>query len=97
MLVGGLVYLLTVETIKISLELLLGRKVLGGGDVKLMTISGLLLGVQQIAKFFIFAGIGGLVCGSIQRYCSNTKNKRVFPFAPSLVLALYLLLLQRLN
>src|SRR5690606_29810182 len=45
-----------------------GQEALGLGDVKLMAIAGLWLGVDDLALLFVLAGILGLATGLIWRW-----------------------------
>ncbi len=57
--------------------------VLGGGDLKLITLFSFLLGFQKLASFFILSGLfGGLA------FCINRNRK--CPFAPFLFISFFM-------
>jgi leader peptidase (prepilin peptidase) / N-methyltransferase len=66
-----------------------GREVLGMGDVKLLGVAGLWLGMAPAPAFLILAGFLGVVVAFIWRVTGRGPE---FPFGPALALALYLCL-----
>jgi len=68
----------------------LKKEGLGFGDVKFLAIAGLWIGHTNFIPFITYAGIFGIITGVFWQIFS--KNKQ-FPFAPSLVLSLFLCLL----
>ncbi len=80
----------------ISFSLMVGFKYirnkdgLGFGDVKFIAIISIILGFDNFALFFLFAGIFGVINGLLWR---SLFNKKLFPFAPSLCLSLFLCLI----
>ena len=60
------------------------KDALGGGDVKFITIAGLLLGFQNLPVFLFIAGIIGMIFGLIWKII--TKNE-YFPFGPALLVS----------
>ncbi len=67
-----------------------GREGLGLGDVKLMAVAGLWLGLPLVPAFLVLGGLAGVVLALIWR---GTGRGRVFPFGPALALSCYLCLL----
>lgn len=64
---------------------------IGGGDIKLMAVSGLLLGFQQIIVAFIFGCILGSILHLIRMKLSN--RDRVLAFGPYLSMGILLSIL----
>jgi leader peptidase (prepilin peptidase)/N-methyltransferase len=62
------------------------REGLGFGDVKFLAVAGLWLGMKPIVPFLFFSGVFGIVTGLIWRALGRG---RIFPFGPSLALALF--------
>ena len=76
--------------------LVLGRKLkgvdaFGGGDIKLMAASGLLMGVKQVVLGFILGCIFGAVIHSIRMKVSGEDN--VLAFGPYLCAGLFVTML----
>lgn len=65
---------------------LLGREALGGGDVKLAIISGLLLGWQKLILMMLVASVSASIIMIIRR--SKEKESLETPFAPFLTVGL---------
>ena len=63
---------------------------LGMGDIKLMAVSGLFLGMQFLPIFAFLSGVIGIITGSIWRV---TKKTDIFPFGPALGISLLICLL----
>lgn len=63
---------------------------LGLGDVKLLAVAGLWLGVLPIVPFLFFAGVLGLLSATLWRIFIGGRE---FPFGPALAVSLYLCLL----
>jgi len=60
---------------------------LGFGDVKFFAVAGVWLGLNPIVPFLFFSGLLGVITGLIWKIL---KKGPIFPFGPSLALALYL-------
>lgn len=82
---GGIVWLLGWVT-----ELVLKKEALGFGDVKFFAMAGLWLGLPYLPFFLILSGVLGVVLGIFYRIF---VKKRLYPFGPALILALYTCLL----
>jgi prepilin signal peptidase PulO-like enzyme (type II secretory pathway) len=67
-------------------RLLRGREGFGMGDVKLLTVAGLWLGLGPAPLYLIAAGLGGAVFALIWR---RLGGGREFPLGPALALALF--------
>lgn len=70
---------------------ILKREALGGGDVKLAIVSGLLLGWQKLILMMLVASVVGSVVMLVKRV-KNGESKEI-PFAPFLVFGLLVALL----
>jgi leader peptidase (prepilin peptidase)/N-methyltransferase len=72
------------------MEKILKKESLGMGDVKFFALSGLWLGLSQLGWYCGLSGFFGVLFASIfRKYGKNGQ----FPFGPSLIGALYVLLL----
>lgn len=66
------------------------KDAIGGGDIKFITIAGLVLGVSSLPFFFLFSGIFGVIFGLLWK---KIKKNEYFPFGPALVVSFLLLLM----
>ena len=64
----------------------LRKETVGFGDVKFFAMAGLWLGISWLPLFLILSGGLGILWGLAWRLCFH---KKIFPFGPALVLALY--------
>jgi prepilin signal peptidase PulO-like enzyme (type II secretory pathway) len=64
------------------------KEALGGGDIKFVSIIGLILGINNIVIFLFLAGLFGIIFGLIWK---KTKKNEYFPFAPALIVSFLLL------
>jgi leader peptidase (prepilin peptidase)/N-methyltransferase len=71
-------------------RLLRGREGFGLGDVKLLAVAGLWLGLAPAPMLLVLAGLGGALLALAWRAAGLGRE---FPLGPPLALALYLLLL----
>lgn len=71
-------------------RLLRGREGFGLGDVKLMAVAGLWLGLGPAPMLLVLAGLGGALLALVWRAAGLGRE---FPLGPPLAFALYLLLL----
>lgn len=68
---------------------LTGRAALGFGDVKFFAVSGLWLGLTDLAMFCIVAGTAGVVLGLVWRKLTGEDR---FPFGPAIIFSFCVLL-----
>lgn len=66
------------------------KDAIGGGDIKFITIAGLVLGVSSLPFFFLFSGIFGVIFGLLWK---KIKKNEYFPFGPALVVSFLSLLI----
>lgn len=66
------------------------RDALGGGDIGLIISIGMFITLKYISIFLFLSGIFGVVCGVIYKKISSNDE---FPFAPSLLFAMLIVLL----
>ena len=66
------------------------KEALGLGDVKFFALSGFFLDIQTLPVFLFLSGTLGVFLGLVWQYI---KNEKQFPFAPALVIALYVCLI----
>ena len=65
------------------------KEAIGMGDIKFLAICGLLLGFEKSSQFMFLSGFFGVILALIWRKITGSK---LFPFGPSLALALMILL-----
>ena len=88
---SGFIYFVVAEIARIIVEKLKkNNEVLGGADTKLIAICGLFLGVGQLHYFLLLTGVFGVLFGVFWRLI---KKRERFPFAPAIVVSLFLILL----
>lgn len=61
-------------------------KATGSGDILLLTLTGFWISVDQIPLFLVITGFIGLISGVIWSYLFQQQR---FPFAPSILIALF--------
>ena len=62
---------------------------LGMGDVKFFAVAGLYLTPESASAFFLLSGLIGILTAIVWRLL---KKGEVFPFGPSLAIALYIII-----
>lgn len=87
---GAVIYAAFIWGLGWIMTLVLKKEALGFGDVKFFAAAGLWLGLSNLAWFCMGAGLIGVTFGLAWQILR--KNK-VFPFGPSLIASLYVLLL----
>lgn len=83
-LIGGAVGFLSFFLISFGFEKLFGKEGLGGGDVKLAGVAGLLLGWERLLLALLIATVPAAIVMSIAKRGKEGEEKE-FPFAPFLV------------
>lgn len=86
-LIAGLVFGLGTYFLSVMLRVLLRKKVLGGGDIKLFFVTGLFLGIDKMLYMLVIACALGLVTSMIFR------RKRIIPFAPSIAMGTIIMIM----
>lgn len=79
-----LIYLVALIVSKIK-----KKEALGGGDLKFITITGLILGIHDITIFLFLSGLIGIIFGLIWK--KVTKNE-YYPFAPALIISFLIII-----
>ena len=92
MLLDGLLGAFVVAGCLLALSLVfdkvVGRRSLGGGDVKLVFMVGLFLGLAGSVLNLIVACVVGIVFAyATQKRRQDTNDPQAFPFGPSIALA----------
>lgn len=75
--------------LKYGFKVFMRKDGLGLGDVKFFAVSGLYLTPEFVSSFFFLSGIIGVLTAIVWKLM---KKGDVFPFGPSLAMALYLLI-----
>lgn len=88
---GFIVYAVSVYLVGVVTGLVLRKNALGMGDVKFFAVSGLWLGLAMMPVFFLLSGLFGVISGLGRRFFFGKSG--VFPFGPSLIAALYVILI----
>lgn len=89
MLVMPLICLGIALMLKYGFKLFMKKDGLGMGDVKFFAVAGLYLTPDSLSAFFLMSGLIGVVTAIMWKVL---KKGEVFPFGPSLAMALYVLL-----
>lgn len=93
-LLGAFVVAGCLLAIALVFDRVVGRQSLGGGDVKLVFMVGLYLGlVGNVLNLMVACVIGIVFAVLTQRRRQNAEDPRAFPFGPSLALATWFTLL----
>ena len=66
------------------------RESIGFGDVKFITIAGLILGIELLPLFLFLSGMLGIIFGLIWK---KFKKNEYFPFGPALIVSYLFLIL----
>ena len=87
---GAVIYAAFIWGLGWIMTLVLKKEALGFGDVKFFAAAGLWLGLSNLAWFCMAAGVFGVAFGLAWQILRKDK---IFPFGPSLIASLYVLLL----
>jgi leader peptidase (prepilin peptidase) / N-methyltransferase len=88
-LISSIVYFSTIYAVSWLLAKVKKQEVIGGGDIKLITIAGLFLGLQNFPNFLFLSGFIGVILSLIW---TKSKRQKLFPFGPALATSLFLCL-----
>jgi len=88
-LISAIIYFSLIYSICWIISKIKKQEVIGGGDIKLMTISGLFLGIANISEFLFLSGSIGLILALSWRQITGQKR---FPFGPAIAISLFLCL-----
>lgn len=75
-----------VAFVLIALIIIVSRGGMGGGDLKLFTLLGIVLGLKQVLLAFFLACIIGTIIGVVQLMFKKIKRKEHIPFGPYIVM-----------
>lgn len=84
---GAVVFALVVYGAGWLMHKITGRQALGMGDVKFFAVSGLWLGLSNLAIFCMISGVLGVLFGLLWQ---KIKKEAVFPFGPALIAAFFI-------
>lgn len=73
---GGLLYMVSVVAIR------MGREAMGGGDIKLMALLGLVFGMQGIGLTLFFSSLLGCLIGAGLMLIGRIGRKTPIPYGP---------------
>lgn len=95
-LIDGLVVSLPLLILVLIMEKILKKEAMGGGDIKLLFVTGLYLGWARNILVVFFACIIGIVVASIQQKKMMTEEEEAeetfyFPFGPSIAVSAVLM------
>ncbi len=91
-LLAGIITGAVMLLISLLMDKVLGRDSLGGGDIKLFSLLGLYLGYAGSYELVLLSCIVGLIFAGIRKAFNKASTKE-FPFAPSIAISGYLLLI----
>jgi leader peptidase (prepilin peptidase)/N-methyltransferase len=80
---GGLLWLVSWVSIRMN------RPAMGGGDIKLMAVLGLLLGVEQVIFIILLSSVLGLFSGILMIVMKRMSLKTFVPFGPFISIAAF--------
>jgi len=95
-LIGGIAVAGGLLIIVLIFEKIIGREAMGGGDIKLIAMTGMYLGWQRNILALFIACVIGIIFGlATQRKRNNSdcEDSKVFPFGPSIALAAWICLI----
>ena len=90
---AGLLFGAGLLGISLILDRMMGRDTLGGGDIKLIAVTGLYLGIIGTLFTLIISCIGGLVFSLISNAKDESGRGKAFPFGPWIAAAAAIMLL----
>ena len=85
--IGGLAVAGCVLLLVLGMEKLLGREAMGGGDIKLLFLTGLFLGWKRNLLCLVAACVIGIVWGLLQK---KRDGGEAIPWGPSIALGAWL-------
>lgn len=79
-------------------------ELLGGGDIKLMTLLGLLLDLDDVPMFFFLSGLGGIIFFILKKkpwlyslhFNTLYASKEKIPFVPCILLSFWLIFTRKI-
>ncbi len=90
LLFSSVVYYGTTEILRIIMENIKNKKVLGDNDAKLMANCGIFLSIKNFGIFLFISGITGIIFYICWK---KFKKEEIFPFAPIILISMYLILI----
>lgn len=88
--ISGAVYFFIIAATGYIVEKWKKKEAIGGGDVKFITIVGMILGLNLLPTFLLLSGMIGVIFGLFWK--KITKNE-YFPFGPALIISFLSLML----
>ena len=87
LLLDGLVVSLPVLLLTLVIEKLWQKEAMGGGDIKLLFVTGLYLGWEKNLWMLLIASMIGVVVGMIKAREKECNEEGYFPFGPMIAIA----------
>lgn len=93
--VDGLAISVPLLILVLSMEKILKKEAMGGGDIKLLFVTGMYLGWAQNLLAIFFACIIGIIIGMVQmkKQTEESEESIYFPFGPAIAIGAVLSLL----
>lgn len=89
---NAIIYFSIINFCVIIVEKIKGlNEVIGGGDIKIITICGLFLTIKDLGHFLLLTGFIGCIFGILWK---NFKKNNIFPFALPIVFSFFIILTQ---
>ncbi len=90
LLAGGIVGFLIFFFIYLFSLAVFKKEGMGGGDIKLMGVVGLFLGLQNVIQVFVLSFFIGSIISIIMLIARRKKGDDYIPFGPFIVIATYI-------
>ena len=93
LLVDGFAVSVPLLLLVLLMEKLWQKEAMGGGDIKLLFVTGMYIGWAENILAIFFACIIGIIVGLIQQKKAETQESVYFPYGPSIALGAFLSML----
>ncbi len=88
--ISSILYFATIFIAGYIVKIIKKKESIGYADIKFITISGLLLGINYLPQFLFLSGIIGVISGLLWK---KFKKNEYFPFGPALIISFISLIL----
>ena len=93
LLVDGFAVSVPLLLLVLLMEKIWKKEAMGGGDIKLLFVTGMYIGWAENLLALFFACIIGIIAGVVQQKKADTDESVYFPFGPSIALGAFLSML----